>query len=49
MIVGIQMGATSGCAVFEGGGGFYTRQVKRGLQERKMIRDIQPKQFGMQL
>lgn len=48
MIVGIQMGATSGCAVFEGGG-FYTRQVKRGLQERKMIRDIQPKQFGMQL
>lgn len=49
MIIGVQMGATSGCAVFKGGGVFYMLQVKNDLQERKTIRDIQPRQLKMRL
>lgn len=49
MIIGIQMGATSGCAVFERGGGgvFYMLQVKRDLLKRKMIQGIQAERLRM--
>lgn len=47
MIIGIQMGATSGCAVFERGGVFYMLQVKRDLLKRKMIQGIQAERLRM--
>ena len=48
MIIGIQMGATSGCAVFERGGGVFDMlQVKRDLLKRKMIQGIQAERLRM--